>query len=79
MQLYSVQSSLGIAIQAEVTATMARPAAADGCSTVTGVSGKIALIDRGTCTFVVKVQNAITAGAAYVSCSIIVRDCGFAG
>jgi subtilisin family serine protease len=37
---------------------------ANGCTAIgAGVSGKIALIDRGTCTFAVKVKNAQTAGA----------------
>jgi len=36
----------------------------DGCETIdNGVSGKIALIDRGLCDFVVKAQNAQSAGA----------------
>ena len=38
----------------------------DGCSALTNggtVSGKIALIDRGTCAFVLKVKNAQNAGA----------------
>src|SRR5206468_478077 len=38
----------------------------DGCSPLTNaaaVSGKIALIDRGNCTFVVKTKNAQNAGA----------------
>ena len=39
----------------------------DGCSPITNdVSGKIALIDRGTCTFVVKVKAAQDAGAIAV-------------
>ena len=41
----------------------------DGCSPLTNaaaVSGSIALIDRGTCGFVVKVQNAQNAGAIAV-------------
>lgn len=41
----------------------------DGCSPITNgaaVSGKIAIIDRGTCTFVVKVKNAQNAGAIAV-------------
>jgi hypothetical protein len=44
-------------------------ATTDGCSALTNagaVSGKIALIDRGTCTFVVKVKNAQNAGAVAV-------------
>src|SRR5205085_4253335 len=38
--------------------------ATDGCSPITNaISGKIALIDRGTCTFVTKVKNAQAANA----------------
>lgn len=38
--------------------------ATDGCSPITNnLSGKIALIDRGTCNFTVKVKNAQDAGA----------------
>jgi len=47
----------GIVVQALAT---------DGCSALTNgsaVAGKIALIDRGTCTFVTKVKNAQNAGA----------------
>ena len=36
---------------------------ADGCTTMSGVNGKIALVDRGTCDFVVKAFNAQRAGA----------------
>jgi hypothetical protein len=42
------------------------PLTTDGCSAFTNasqVSGKIALIDRGTCNFTVKVKNAQNAGA----------------
>jgi uncharacterized repeat protein (TIGR01451 family) len=56
----------GGVIQALDTADGAGPATTDGCSPLTNaaaVSGKIALIDRGTCTFVVKVKNAQNAGA----------------
>ncbi len=39
----------------------------DGCESIgAGVSGKIALIDRGTCDFTVKVMNAQSAGAIAV-------------
>ncbi len=38
----------------------------DGCETFSGVSGKIALLDRGFCAFTVKVQNAQAAGAVGV-------------
>ena len=41
--------------------------AGDGCEAITSnVAGKIALIDRGTCTFVIKVKNAQNAGAVAV-------------
>ena len=39
---------------------------ASGCAAVAGVSGKIAVIDRGTCDFVTKVANAKTGGATGV-------------
>lgn len=39
---------------------------ADGCTAVTGVAGKIALIDRGTCAFTVKAASAQAAGATGV-------------
>jgi hypothetical protein len=35
----------------------------DGCETITNVSGAIALMDRGNCTFNAKVKNAQNAGA----------------
>ena len=38
----------------------------DGCEAFTGATGKIALVDRGTCDFVTKVQNAQNAGAIAV-------------
>lgn len=45
------------------------PSATDGCSPLTNaaaVAGKIAIIDRGTCGFTVKVKNAQDAGAVAV-------------
>jgi hypothetical protein len=40
------------------------PTSTDGCSPITNnLTGKIAVIDRGTCGFVVKVKNAQNAGA----------------
>ncbi len=36
---------------------------ANGCTAISGVSGKVALIDRGACTFTTKVRNAQNAGA----------------
>ncbi len=44
----------------------AGPSTTDACTALTNaaaVAGKIALVDRGTCTFVVKVTNAQAAGA----------------
>lgn len=35
----------------------------DGCESIPNVSGKVAVIDRGTCTFVIKAQNALAGGA----------------
>ena len=50
-----------------VTGAMAATTPADGCTTISTVlTGKVALIDRGTCTFTVKVLNAQTAGATAV-------------
>jgi hypothetical protein len=50
-------------------ADAAGPSTRDACSPLTNaaeVSGKIALVDRGTCGFVVKVKNAQNAGAVGV-------------
>jgi len=50
-----------------VTGDLAQAIPTDGCSAIGGaVSGKTALIDRGTCTFVTKVKNAQNAGATGV-------------
>ena len=47
------------------------PSATDACSALTSnVTGKIALVDRGSCTFVTKVKNAQNAGAI----GVIVAD-----
>jgi PKD repeat protein len=56
--------------------------ATDGCSPITsGVSGKIALIDRGNCFFTVKVKNAQTAGAigAVIADNIVESVVGMSG
>ena len=45
---------------------IAKATPADGCAAVSGVSGKIALIDRGNCDFTIKAQNAQAAGATGV-------------
>jgi PA domain-containing protein len=56
-------------VQARDPADGTGPTTTDGCSDLTNaveVSGKIALIDRGLCTFVSKVENAQDAGAVGV-------------
>jgi hypothetical protein len=48
------------------TANLVQSSPNDGCSAITNgaaISGKIALIDRGTCNFTVKVKNAQNVGA----------------
>jgi hypothetical protein len=48
-------------------ADAAGPSTTDGCSPITtNLTGKIGLVDRGTCGFVVKVKNAQNAGAVAV-------------
>ncbi|HEY3024868.1 MAG TPA: PA domain-containing protein [Pyrinomonadaceae bacterium] len=52
-----------------ITANVVLATPNDGCSALTNgaaISGKIALIDRGSCTFVSKVKNAQNAGAVGV-------------
>jgi len=49
-----------------LTGLLAVASPADGCTAVASLSGKIAVIDRGTCDFVVKVKNAQNAGATGV-------------
>jgi len=56
-------------VQALDVEDLAGPTTFDACSPLTNrpaVSGKIVLVDRGTCTFVVKVKNAQNAGAIAV-------------
>ena len=53
-------------MQATDAADVAGPASTDGCSALTNasaVAGKVALVDRGTCTFVEKALNVQAAGA----------------
>jgi hypothetical protein len=67
-------ASFGPAIKATVAGTVVAPSDGvapvfDGCQPFpanAGIAAKIALIDRGTCTFVAKVLNAQNAGAAAV-------------
>lgn len=59
----------GSVVRAIDPADGAGPTTFDGCSALTNpaaVAGNIALIDRGACTFVVKVKNAQNAGAIAV-------------
>src|SRR5262249_13402071 len=57
-QSYNVSAPL---VLADSQATPGGPVVSDGCQPLTNgaaVAGKIALIDRGSCAFVVKVKNA---------------------
>ena len=59
----------GTVVQALDPADGAGPTTFDGCSPLTNgaaVAGNIALVDRGTCGFIVKVKNAQNAGAIAV-------------
>ena len=57
----------GNVVAAIDAADAAGPSPTDGCSAITSVvTGAVALIDRGTCTFTVKVLNAQAAGAIAV-------------
>ncbi len=63
----------GKIVQALDPADAAGLSTTDGCSPLTNaaeVAGNIALVDRGTCPFVIKVRNAQAAGAA----AVIVAD-----
>jgi hypothetical protein len=42
------------------------PGVGDGCTAFSGMTGKVVIVDRGTCDFTVKVMNAQTAGAVAV-------------
>jgi len=59
----------GTVVLAADAADAAGPSTTDGCSAITNfadVAGNIALMDRGNCTFVIKVKNAQDAGATGV-------------
>lgn len=59
-------SMSGKVVRAADAANAEGPAATDGCTAYTNadqVNGNIALVDRGTCTFVEKARNAQNAGA----------------
>ncbi|MBC7484911.1 MAG: M36 family metallopeptidase [Rhizobacter sp.] len=49
-----------------ITGAVVTASPADGCTTIASVTGKVALIDRGTCAFTIKVKNAQLAGATGV-------------
>jgi len=49
-----------------VTAMLANATPANGCTAISGVSGSLAVIDRGVCTFSTKIRNAQAAGAVGV-------------
>lgn len=56
----------GQIVQALDAADAAGPSTTDGCSAITNagdIAGKIALVDRGTCGFVIKAANVQAAGA----------------
>jgi hypothetical protein len=65
-QFYFVTSQV---VQALDATNAAGPSTTDACTPITNaaaVAGKIALIDRGTCSFTTKVKNAQNAGAVGV-------------
>ncbi|HYK04895.1 MAG TPA: M36 family metallopeptidase [Thermoanaerobaculia bacterium] len=49
-----------------LTGVLALGSPADGCTAMASLTGKVAIIDRGTCDFVLKVKNAQNAGATGV-------------
>jgi MYXO-CTERM domain-containing protein len=59
-------AQFGVDTEVGASGPMAMASPADGCAAISGVAGQIALIDRGTCTFVEKAQNAAAAGATAV-------------
>ncbi|HEY3569560.1 MAG TPA: PA domain-containing protein [Thermoanaerobaculia bacterium] len=62
--LLSSPGVTGDVVVGQDAADAAGPSTTDGCSAITNdLTGKIALLDRGTCGFVVKVKNAQNAGA----------------
>ncbi|MEM7541654.1 MAG: M36 family metallopeptidase [Pseudomonadota bacterium] len=66
----------GSVVQALDPADGAGPTTTDGCSALTNagaIAGNIALVDRGTCTFVTKTANVQAAGAVAI---IIVNNAG---
>ena len=71
-KLTSAGVSSGVVVALDA-ANAAGPSTSDACTAITNtgaVAGRIALVDRGTCGFVVKVKNAQDAGAV----GVIVAD-----
>lgn len=71
--LVSTSNFTGMVIAGEDDANASGPTTFDGCTAFTNaaaVSGKIALVNRGTCGFTIKVKNAQNAGAI----GVIVAD-----
>ena len=55
-------------------------AASDGCeASTTSLAGKVAIVDRGTCTFIIKVKNAQNAGATGVVIANNITGPAFSG
>jgi PA domain-containing protein len=78
-------SSTGVTgqiVEALDAADAAGPTTSDACSGITNaaaVSGRIALVDRGTCGYIVKVKNAQNAGAVAVIVADILEEAPPAG
>src|SRR5438477_528263 len=60
---WSPRLSTGRSIPMATATSRTTSSPSNGCSAISGVSGNIALIARGTCTFKTKVYNAQLAGA----------------
>ncbi len=66
---FNEEGTSGVRVGAPITDTVVEATPLDGCAALTNgaeINGNIALIQRGTCNFVVKVQNAQAAGARAV-------------
>jgi hypothetical protein len=80
----AVQNVSGQVVAATDASDGIGPSTTDGCSAFTNasqVAGKIALIDRGSCLFVIKVKNAQNAGAiaAIIADNVAGSVAGMAG